>query len=295
MKELIEKVAFVILNYNNSQDTVECIESVQKIDYKNFEIILIDNDSTDDSVDILSSKFPEITLIQTGINLGYAGGNNVGIKKAIDSKADYICVLNNDVVVDTNFLTILIDSIKKNPDIGIIGPRICEYSQPTIIQSTGATINLNRGTLDIINGNCEDSSIPFSLLDCDYIGGACMLFSKDLIANIGYIPEDYFLFYEETEWCLKAKKLGYRVVCNTESKVIHKGSASIGKVSGLAEYYLYRNRVYFIKKNASVKNKLIFYPYLILTTFYKVLLKKQNKKSIKFYLDGFCEKDSYRK
>lgn len=113
MKELIEKVAFVILNYNNSQDTVECIESVQKIDYKNFEIILIDNDSTDDSVDILSSKFPEITLIQTGINLGYAGGNNVGIKKAIDSKADYICVLNNDVVVDTNFLTILIDSIKK--------------------------------------------------------------------------------------------------------------------------------------------------------------------------------------
>ena len=229
-------------------------------------------------------------IIQTGKNLGYAGGNNIGIKIAIENEADYICILNNDVIVERDFLEKLVKYLEKNKNTDMVGPMICEYDESNIIQSTGAMVNLFNGVITLINHGSRENEIKEKIIECDYIGGACILVRKETIDQIGLLPENYFLFFEETEWCLNAKKNGYNIICNCNAKVKHKGSASIDKVSGLSEYFMHRNRVVFEKRNANLFQLGIFYFYITLHIFYRILFKRGSSFIIKYYFDGLFNK-----
>ena len=293
-----KETSIIVLNYNNFLDTKECVESLLKISNTDFEIVVVDNNSSDGSGDELSCYFKDsITYLRSEVNVGYAAGNNVGIRYAKMHGAKYICILNNDTVVFSNFLEKGIDYLEKHMDVAFVAPVLLNYSDSRI-QSVGGDINLWTG--GCITRWSKSKSIRYigkELFELntdvvsDYVGGACMLFKSSLIDLIGYIPENYFLFFEETEWCVKANKLGLRSVCLHEWAIKHKGSASIDKCSGLHEYMLERNRVVFEKRN--VKSKLQLLVFLIIlclkTTF--LCIKDRNKKLyFKYYKDGLLEK-----
>ena len=242
----------VILNYNNYNDSKECIDSLLKIEtlseYKNT-IILVDNHSTDGSGQRLSTLFGDgIVYLECNNNSGYAVGNNIGIKYAYDKCADYICVMNNDTVAYEDFLTPCIKYLNNNIDVAFISPTIENYGNEKV-QSTGGDIIFEKGLVTVKNNGEKRVSLP-RVIESDYIGGACMIFKTNIIDKIGLIPENYFLFFEETEWCWKAKNNGMHNVCLSETYIKHKGSASIDTISGLHAYLMERNRVVFLKRNA---------------------------------------------
>ena len=279
-------VYIIVLNYNGYRDTIECIESLKYISYNNYRIIIVDNYSTDGSEKVLKEKFCDCIFLQTGRNLGYAGGNNIAIEYALVNNAEYICILNNDVIVTVDFLSELVEYSEQNQDVAMVGPMICEYADDRIIQSTGAMVDLYRGKIPLINCGKTEEYITEKIVKCDFVGGACILVRKSVVDQIGLIPENYFLFFEEAEWCLKAKKIGYAIICNCNAKVKHKGSVSIKKVPGLNEYFINRNKIVFEKRNAKFIQLCLFYLYVIMQTTYRIILKKENFKIVKYYIDG---------
>lgn len=282
-------VYLLILNYKGYDDTCECIDSLLEIQYGNYKLLIIDNDSRDGSEERLRKKYPDIEIIQTHKNLGFAGGNNVGIKYALDRNADYIGILNNDIIVDKNFLNVLVSTMESDKEIGIIGPTVCDYYNRGKIISAGAKMSLLTGEGAYIHVN-EDyySKKTEKIVMCDYISGCCMLARANIIDKIGNLPEVYFMYFEETEWCFKARKKRLKVICDTDSVIWHKESAAIGEASPLKQYYLNRNRVLFIKRNANFFHKLVFYVYILLQMIYRSLAGR--KVYWKALYDGYINK-----
>lgn len=284
----------IVLNYNNYSDTKECIESLLSTSLKRFEIIVVDNNSSDGSGEQINSYFKEnITYLKSNVNVGYAAGNNLGIKYAKEHDAKYICVLNNDTIVFPDFLKRGIEYLEENKNTAFVAPILLNYSDSRI-QSIGGIVNLWTG--GCITRFSKSKSIkyvgkyPSELcedIESDYVGGACLLFKSSLIDLIGYIPENYFLFFEETEWCVKARKIGMKCICLHDWRIKHKGSASIDKYTGLHEYMLERNRVVFEKRNS--KSKLQFFVFLMILYFKTAVscIKDRNKiEYFKYYKDG---------
>lgn len=288
-------LAVIILNYKNAKDTLSLLDSIESTNQIPHKIFVVDNASEDDSVSILKKSLKEDqTLIVSKKNDGYANGNNQGIQAAVKEGYNYFLILNNDTLVTDNLFLQLINFLQKNPDVGIVGPGICTYENPKILESAGSLVNFNTGKIVRLYNSNNVSSIKNKEINCDYVGGACLAFSKSLIDSIGLIPENYFLFFEETEWCIKAKKNGFKIICLGNSLIIHKGSATINHFTGLSEYYTYRNLVLFIKRNGSLKNKMIFYPYIFSFAIKSLLTKKNGGRYFRYIKDGLLEKDTFR-
>lgn len=253
-------VYIVVLNSNGYEDTIECLESLQQVSYRNYRVVVVDNGSTDESEPVIKGRYPDHLFIQTGKNMGYAAGNNAGIRCALVHQADYICILNNDTTVDGDFLGPMVNGMEQDRTIGIVGPKVCEYYDKNTIQATGSKANLFWGKFCQLNGGKPKDEIN-GAFEVDYVAGACLLVRSGLISKIGLIPEEYFLFFEETEWCLKAHRIGYKVMCQCQSVIYHKGSKSTEKVTGLKEYYMCRNQIIFEKRNANKVQWATFYLY----------------------------------
>lgn len=281
------KVFIVILNFNAFNDTKECLNSLKNIDYNNYEIIVIDNCSKDQSYIKLKEEFPENIMLRAEKNNGYAQGNNLGIKYALDKSADYICVLNNDVVVEKDFLTKVIRVMENDKNVGIAGPCICKYDEKNIIQAMGANINLYTGLTQGKFKGLKYEKVKKENIFVDYLGGACFISRKEVFNKIGLIPENYFLFFEETEFCLKAAREGFKLLCIYESKIYHKGSSTISKYNGLSYYFLNRNRVIFIRRNANIFQKLIFSIYIFVEAVGRIILRREPISLIKNIINGF--------
>lgn len=280
------KVFIIILNFNSCLETINCIESLSKITYPNYEIIVVDNASSDDSEDEIKAHFTDITVIQSGENLGYAKGNNIGISYALDKGADYICILNNDVVVENGFLEPVVAILENRQDVGMASPCICDFKQRNYIQSMGAYINLYTGLAQAKFKNVLFNKMKDRELEVDYLGGACFVVKRQVFESIGLIPENYFLFFEETEFCLKAARKGYKLICTAKSKVYHKGSLTISKYAGLSYFFINRNRVIFMRRNANTIQKAIFSIYVTIEGIGRMLIRKENIDLFRYYLQG---------
>lgn len=295
----MKSVYTIILNYNNYEDTFECIQSLKKIDiagYIDNKIVLIDNSSIDGSGVKLKQYFEkDLIFLSTERNIGYAAGNNVGIKYAIEHGADYICILNNDTFVEENFYEECIRFLDENTQVAFVGPTVEEYDKK-IVQSTGGDIIIEKGTVSVKNNGMIRQNLT-QIIECDYVGGACMIFRADLISEIGMIPENYFLFFEETEWCYKVKRKGYKNVCLRDVYIKHKGSASIDTYDGLHAYLMERNRAVFLKRNAPSK---MVYARAILYLHLKYIkngftIGKHYFEYIKYLHDGMKNRVDYEK
>lgn len=258
-----EPLVYVILvNYKGLQDTIECIESLKDITYKNYKIIVVDNASLDNSVEILKSTYSdEIILIDLKENLGFAGGNNEGIKLAVKENADYVLLLNNDTIVDKNFLQALVKRAEENEKTGIVGGKIYYFDDKNLIWYAGAKINSFTGSTRHIGVDQYDEGQFNKVIDVDYVTGCLMLLPVEVIKKVGMMNEEYFLYYEETDWSVRIKKAGYKLLYEPQSIIYHKVSSSTKKINYVMSYYYDRNSYYFIMKNYGFINRVFMYVY----------------------------------
>lgn len=247
------KIAVIILNFNNALDTIRCVESIHRFEREACDAIIVDNCSTDDSLELIEKNLnPNIYhLIASHSNNGYAAGNNQGIAYAASKGYPYICVLNNDTALIGNCLSRLAGYLEQDSDCSIVGPAICEYNRPDIVQSAGAAISLFTGIVKAIGAGKPFTTLPPIAYTCDYIGGACMMFRTSDLERLHYLPENYFLFFEETEWCFRASKEVGAVKCVPNLSILHKGSASIDKNNINKSDLLIKNNVVFERRNAT--------------------------------------------
>jgi len=246
------KVYVVIVNWNRPEDTIECIKSVKNLSYPNFEIILVDNGSKDNSIETIKEIYKDINSIENKKNLGFAEGNNVGIRFALNNDAEYIWLLNNDTIVHQDALTAMVDVGERIPESGILGSKIYYYDKPDFIWFAGATIDWKRAVSLHTGINQKDCPQYGVLSEVDRITGCSMVVKRELCERIGLMDEKLFLYVEEVDWCVRARNAGYKIFYVPDSKVYHKISSSTGEdFSVVYNYFNTRNFLYVIRKNMS--------------------------------------------
>jgi GT2 family glycosyltransferase len=245
-------VYIIVLNWNGLQDTIVCLDSVVKLNYPNFRLIVVDNGSTDGSTDIISKNYPKVHFIENNENLGYAKGNNVGIRYALENNADYVWLLNNDTVVEQHALLNMVVEAEKDPLNGIIGGKIYYLNSAKKIWFAGAMIEWSRGTSNHIGLNETDVGQYDYVQEIDRVAGCSMLVRREVCHSVGLLDENFFLYVEEVDWCVRARKAGFKCLFVPSSIVYHKASASvpqIGTWSKVFNYYNTRNFLYLIQKS----------------------------------------------
>ncbi|WP_372633799.1 glycosyltransferase family 2 protein [Fodinibius sp.] len=252
------KVYIILVNWNGWEDTTECLRSLEELDYANYSVIVVDNGSTDRSVEKIERRFPHITLLKNDENRGFAGGNNTGIEYAMDRDAEYVWLLNNDTVVDRQALSHLVERIEEDAAIGICGSRLIYYHQRDTTQAWGGgRFNKWTGTIRSFGQNKPVDLMPDRRViekKMDYVVGASMLVSGRFIDRVGLLSEEYFLYYEEIDWAMRGEgqfSLGFA----PGSIVYHKEGASTGgqqleqaSRSRQSDYYQLKNRLKFTCK-----------------------------------------------
>lgn len=287
MEQFKPLVSFISVNYNQAKVTCELLESLKQLTYPNVEVIIVDNGSSEDPSPFISNAYPETKLIKSGKNLGFAGGNNIGIEAA---KGDYLFFVNNDTEVTPDIVEHLLARFETDPQIGMISPKIRYFQQPNLIQYAGYTpINPYTARNNAIGHLEEDKGQHNEARPTAYAHGAAMMVKKEVIERVGMMPETFFLYYEELDWCEQIRRGGYTIYYEPKSLIYHKESISVGKMSTLKTYYMARNRVLFMRRNASKRHLTVFLLFLMFLTVPKNLLgylKKFELAHIKAFFSG---------
>ncbi len=238
----------VILNTNRREDTLECLASLEANTYANHRIMVLDNQSTDGSVEAIKQRFPEVQLVNLTENLGYAGNNNVGIAEAMAQGADWVFVLNEDTILAPDCLECLVDVGESDPSIGIIGPMVYHHDDPEVIQSAGGILgpHWNSIHLGMDQPDRGQFDAPHAV---EWISGCGILVRRSAIEQAGAIDERYFYFWEETEWCIRISRGGWKVIHVPTAKMWHKGVTVDHKPKPSVTYYATRNRLLTLSKH----------------------------------------------
>lgn len=240
------RVGIVIVNYNAEKYQNDSIRSIKQMKYSNYEIIVVDNGSTDNSIKLLKEEFPEVIIIETNNNLGVAAGNNIGIRHAIKRGAEYILLLNNDIELDKDLLRILVQKATKQT---ITVPKIYYFDKKRIIWSAGGKVDWNEGRPYHIGIGCPDSSRFNHEQVVEIAPTCCMLIHKEVFKNVGLMDEKYFMYYDDTDFCIRANQRDFKILYLPTAKMWHKvSSSSGGEKSKVCQYYVSRNILYFMKK-----------------------------------------------
>ncbi len=241
-----QKVYALILNYNSANESIALYGELTDQHYENIEILVIDNNSKEKDSLPLRENIAEEKLIFNKQNLGFAAGNNVGIAKALEDNADYIWILNPDVRLKKDSLSILVETLEEDKSLAAVGPRILHRKSPGKIFSDGERMNMDeKATTFHKNHNLEVQALSTGIdYDIDYIAGSSILLNANAIKEIGSFPEEYFLYFEETDWCFKAHQNNWKLAINTNSIVYNLTSEK----SSLFHYYFMRNKLIFCKK-----------------------------------------------
>ena len=247
-------VSIITINYNQLRLTCELLDSLRRVTYPAVEVIVVDNYSAEDPTDVITERYPEVKLIVSKENLGFAGGNNLGIQA---SQGEYLLFLNNDTEVDAGFLEPLVDFFRATPNAGAASSKILYHNSGETIQYAGSTrIDPFTGRSKRIGYMEKDNGQYNNIAETDLAHGAAMMVPRRVIEHVGKMPEFFFLYYEEVDWCESIKKAGYKIYFIPGSRVYHKESMSIGKGSTLKTYYMTRNRLLYMRRNTTGVRKL---------------------------------------
>lgn len=253
---LVPRVSIITINYNQLMLTCALLDSLRNLTYPDVEVIVVDNCSAENPTEVITARYPEVIFIRSEKNLGFAGGNNLGIKR---STGKYLLFLNNDTEVDTGFLEPLVNLFETNPTAGVASSKILYYNSGDTIQYAGSTsINPFTGRNTRVGFMEKDLGQHDSLKETDLAHGAAMMVPRKIVNEIGMMPEFFFLYYEEIDWCESIKRAGYKIYFVPGSKVYHKESMSVGKNSTLKTYYMTRNRLLFMRRNTSGVRKIFW-------------------------------------
>jgi GT2 family glycosyltransferase len=244
----MQSVAIIVLNWRGLDDTLACLASLQAIDYPAVKIIVVENGSGDDSAEVIRAAFPEVTLLEQNINYGYAGGNNIGMQYAKTLGVDYVLLLNNDVEVKPDFLSQMMPVAEQHRFVGIIGPTIYYFAHPEKIWSAGGSVDWIRGITRMMGLNEQEvGQFGVKPRPVEWITGCALLIKMAVIEQIGGLDERFFAYYEEAEFCLRARRAGWGVIHVPTAKIWHKISPQARDASPQVNYYMSRNRLLFLK------------------------------------------------
>ena len=252
------ELSIITINYNGLKDTCDLIESIPFND--NMEVIVVDNASKQNEASLIAQRYPQVKVIRSEKNLGFAGGNNMGIKEA---KGKYLFLINNDTIFKDFNVQPLIDRLESSEEIGVVCPKIRFTWGTNPIQYTGYT-PLSKVTV-------RNQAIGFGEKDLGqydtphptpYAHGAAMLIKREALEKVGLMPECYFLYYEELDWSMMFTRAGYEIWYDPACTIYHKESQSTGQNSPLRTYYITRNRLLLVKRNWQGIYKCIAYCYL---------------------------------
>lgn len=261
------RVSIISINYNQAQVTCELLESLRKVTYPDVEVIVVDNFSAEDPTEIINKNFPEVKVIRSEKNLGFAGGNNLGIQA---STGKYVLFLNNDTEVDPGFLEPLVNVFETNPQVGAASSKLIYHNSDGIIQYAGSSpINPFTGRSKRLGYLEKDNGQYDTVCETALAHGAAMMVPRRVIDEIGMMPEFFFLYYEEVDWCESIKAAGYKIYFIPQSKVYHKESMSVGKNSILKTYYITRNRLLFMRRRTKGAAKYFWLLFFIVVSFPK--------------------------
>lgn len=268
----MKTISIITVNFNQPQVTIDFLKSVKNnTSNEDVEVILVDNGSKENHETAFLATFPNLVFIRSELNLGFAGGNNLGIRQA---NGEYLLLLNNDTEITENLTETLLQEFQDNPEIGVLSPLLLYYEQPGVIQYAGFTemdylTCRNKGI-----GNMEADQGQFNMdsRETGYCHGAAMMCRRKDLDTVGLMAEQFFLYYEELDWCEKFKKAGKKIWFTGKTKVYHKESISVGKESIIKTYFMTRNRLLFIRRNTNFLNTIIFTTYYILFACMKQIL-----------------------
>jgi len=280
-------ISIIIVNYNSSKDLNVLLLTLEECSYKNKEIIVIDNASPDDNISQMLLLFPEVLLIQSDQNIGFAAANNLGIIKA---KGAFYLFLNPDLVVTPGFIEPMLAVFRIYSQVGLVSPKIKYYDNPSILQYAGCSKMslLTLRTFSYGKGK-RDGPLYNVTKKTSYGHGAAMMIRKELVEDVGLMEESYFLYYEEMDWCKRIRKAGYEIYYIASSVVFHKESSSVQKDSPLKTYYLTRNRLLFARIHRKSWQFLFFIIYNVFVLMPKNIFKYSGKPALlKAYMRGMA-------
>lgn len=254
------RISIITVNFNGLADTCALLESIA-FDDPSLEVIVVDNASREDEASEIAHRFPLVHVIRSKRNLGFAGGNNLGMEAA---SGQYFYLVNNDAVVDMHDMESLVDRLESSPHIGMVCPKIRYYFGARKIQFAGYTPLSPVTMRNRAIGNGESDQGQYDKAHTTpYAHGAAMMVKRDVVKRAGMIPECYFLYYEELDWSVRIREQGYQIWYEPKSTVYHKESQSTGSDSPLRIFYLTRNRLLFAQRNISRPTRFATYTYLM--------------------------------
>lgn len=247
----LPKVSIVILNWNSYEVTRDCLLSLQKLDYSNLEIVLVDNGSVDSSWERLATEFPEVRLLRNEDNLGFTGGNNAAIRDVLLRGTDYLLLLNNDTIVAETFLRELIQVAEKAPEIGLLNPKILYYEPSDRIWYAGGEYRLGWSFAKHVGAGQRENGKYSETREVSFTTGCALLIRAEAFAKVGLLDDSFFFGFEDLDWCVRARKAGYKAFYVPSALVWHRDGYVTKKNFGISakDFYHFRNSVLLARKH----------------------------------------------
>jgi len=246
------KVSVIIVNWNNFKDTAECLESLRKVNYSNFEVMVVDNGSAGNDTNLLRQGFGDfIKLIVSDRNLGFAGACNLGIKDALTRGAEYIALLNNDTVVAPDFLEAMVNVARSDRKLGVAGGKIYCYELPETIWFAGGILNYRTGSTPVRGSGETDKGQFEEIVEVDWICGCYMFITRDVLQAAGMLDARFFFGWEDVDFCVRAARKGFKILFIPGSKIWHKGFGveKRERLVGMPVYYATRGQFLLMHKH----------------------------------------------
>ncbi|NOQ31387.1 MAG: glycosyltransferase [Helicobacteraceae bacterium] len=247
----MKSIGIVICNYNKKEYLKDCLNSLLMGDLprESYDIIVVDNASEDGAVEMIQNEFSnEVILLQNEINSGGSGGFAKGIAYVQEKKYDYTVLLDNDIKLEKDTIVELKKHIDNNPEVGIVGSKICTMDNPDILQELGSFIDFEKfNATTPLKGHKDSNELP-AMVECDYVPACCLITTKDVIKKAGNFDVDHFIYWDDMDWCTRIKKCGYRIHAINSSRVFHKMGA-VNTINTFSLYYFERNRILYFLKN----------------------------------------------
>lgn len=289
MSENKPLVSIIILNFNQLGVTCEFLDSTKQLTYPNYEIIMVDNASKENPGELIKAKYPHVKLIVSDKNLGFTGGNNLGIKAA---KGDYFFIVNNDTEVTPDLLERVVETFDIDKSIGVVSPKIKYFSNPDTIQYAGfSEVNPFTGRGKTYGGKKLDNGDFDTPGYTAYAHGAAMMVKREVVEKVGMLPDLFFIYYEELDWSAHIRRAGYKIYYQPKGLIFHKESITMGKESAMKAYYHTRNRILFMRRNTKIYQFPVFVLFLIFVIVPRSIIKylfNGQFTHLKMFVKGVC-------
>jgi GT2 family glycosyltransferase len=249
-------VIALVLNWNNLPDTLECVDSVLRSDYSNLSIWVVDNGSREDPSALLHERHPDLQVLRNPGNFGYGGGNNAGLRRALDAGAAYVLLLNNDVVVAPDCVQDLVAALEGDCRIGMATPRVFYYDRPSEIYWDGGVVDWESGD---VPHDSRDLPVEAGIVRSEWLNGCSLLVRAATIRDIGLLDESYFLYFEDADWSVRAARRGWTNAVVLRARAWHKVHRSTGGLANPAvRFYYFRNRYLFVAAHRPYRGRLLW-------------------------------------